>query len=416
MVLLVILDLVTDYSVTKYHGKDAMAESTKERIIQAAFSFYKVLNFDRVSLSQIAGRVGISKAAIFKHFKNKEALSQEMNNRLCESMIEMLKPVFYLFEQNKPGEAISRIIKYLLMHREYLGYLLSMSMMFNENFIVTEFRRRGVTIFDNIIDDDGSIIDKQRYLFMEFIGNTIIYFTIKRLHDGDYNKENLIPLEEFCDSVCFFIENGIASNDSSVDLDKLVLIDNICSEKIKTIKPVNKMVKVIAGIVDNVGLAGLNVEKIAGALGMAKSSLYSSFENKVDMISTLIENEFETLRDLIVSNISQLDSSYEKLYAIMQTEFCYFKERPEFMMIFRNLLMNRTLQEKFENKKEDECWSVFLKNFFAEDSFTESVLLWILVLPVMIYGSFLKRGLENDVVQDSVKEVFLMMEFGVKKK
>ena len=147
-----------------------MAESTKERIIQAAFSFYKVLNFDRVSLSQIAGRVGISKAAIFKHFKNKEALSQEMNNRLCESMIEMLKPVFYLFEQNKPGEAISRIIKYLLMHREYLGYLLSMSMMFNENFIVTEFRRRGVTIFDNIIDDDGSIIDKQRYLFMEFIG------------------------------------------------------------------------------------------------------------------------------------------------------------------------------------------------------------------------------------------------------
>ncbi|MCR5761935.1 MAG: TetR/AcrR family transcriptional regulator [Treponema sp.] len=393
-----------------------MAESTKERIIQAAFSFYTVPNFERVSLSQIAGRVGISKAAIFKHFKNKEALSNEMNSRICESLIEMFKPMLEFFEQNQPGKAMSCIINYLLGHREYLGYLLSMSMLFNENFIISELRNRGVDIFDSIFNMDGSIKELKRYLVMEFIGNTLIFFTMKRIHDGDYNKERLIPVEEFSESVCFLIENGIAGNDSIIDNEKLDRVNKICVERVKTIKPVNKMLKVIAGIIDKVGVTGLTVEKIAGALGMAKSSLYSSFENKVDMISTLIENEFETLRDLIVNNISQLDSSYEKLYSIMQTEFCYFRERPELMMIFRNLLMNKALKDRFENQKDESCGNGFLKDFFSGEFFNESVLLWILVLPVMIYGSFQNRGLEADEMQDSLKEIFLMVEFGVKNK
>ena len=127
-----------------------MAESTKERIINAAFSFYKVPNFERVSLSQIAGRVGISKAAIFKHFKNKEALTQEMNNRIFESLIQVFEPMTVLYNQDRPGEAISYIVKFLITHREYLVYLLSMSIMFNENFVVNELRNRGVEIFDNV--------------------------------------------------------------------------------------------------------------------------------------------------------------------------------------------------------------------------------------------------------------------------
>ncbi|MBR1913130.1 MAG: TetR/AcrR family transcriptional regulator [Treponema sp.] len=393
-----------------------MAESTKERILQAAFSFYAVPNFERVSLSQIAGRVGISKAAIFKHFKNKDALTQEMNNRICESLMELFAPMLQFFENGETGQAISFIIHYMLAHCEYLGYLLSMSVLLDENFVVSELRNRGVKLFDSIFNDDGTVKDLERYLLMEFLGNTLIYFTTKRIHDEDCQSSNPISREEFSESLCYLIENGIAKKDSSIDESTLSYIDSVCAERVKNIKPVNKILKEIAGIIDRVGIAGLTIEKIASALGMAKSSLYSSFENKVDMLSTLIEDEFETLRDFIISNISQVHSSYEKLYAIMQTEFCYFMERPELMLVFRNLLINKAVKDKLEPHADKKCGDAFLKDFCMDDFFSDSVLLWILVLPAMIYGSFLHRGLENDAMQSSLKKIFLMVEFGVKNK
>lgn len=56
--------------------------STREKIIEKSFSFYHDPLFEDVSLSDIAQKVGITKAAIFKHFKNKEALVASMNEKI----------------------------------------------------------------------------------------------------------------------------------------------------------------------------------------------------------------------------------------------------------------------------------------------------------------------------------------------
>lgn len=391
-----------------------MAESTKERIINAAFSFYKVPNFERVSLSQIAGRVGISKAAIFKHFKNKEALTQEMNNRIFESLIQVFEPMTVLYNQDRPGEAISYIVKFLITHREYLVYLLSMSIMFNENFVVNELRNRGVEIFDNVFDKDGKIKDVKQYIRYQFMGITLISFVMKRFHNQDFNSSNVISEEEFSDCICFLIENGIAPKGISIDSQELAAIDSKCMEEMKSVKSLDKMLGVIAGIIDTVGISGLTIEKIASSLGMAKSSLYSSFDNKVDMISTLIENEFLTLNRLIASNVEKVSASYEKHYAIMQSELCYFKARPELILLFRNLMMNQdSLKQLAEIHKCSSEWSMFTDSNSTEIS-SETVLMWIMILPVMIADCCIKKGLNEDVIQDSIKDVFLMVEFGLK--
>ena len=64
--------------------------STRENIITAAFSFYsRVISAD-VSLSMIAGKAGITKAAIYKHFSSKNDLEDAMRQRIYADIINAL--------------------------------------------------------------------------------------------------------------------------------------------------------------------------------------------------------------------------------------------------------------------------------------------------------------------------------------
>ena len=47
---------------------------TRHKILTKAFFMYEDLGNRKISLSEIAAKVGISKTAIFRHFKNKDAL------------------------------------------------------------------------------------------------------------------------------------------------------------------------------------------------------------------------------------------------------------------------------------------------------------------------------------------------------
>ena len=74
-----------------------MAENTKERILSAAFSFYRTPCFTEISLSQIAEKVGITKAAIFKHFKNKDALKDAMKDKMYGDVAVVLKEMQQMY-------------------------------------------------------------------------------------------------------------------------------------------------------------------------------------------------------------------------------------------------------------------------------------------------------------------------------
>ena len=45
---------------------------TKESILKAALGLFVVKGYEAVSVSQIAGTLGMTKGALYKHYKNKE--------------------------------------------------------------------------------------------------------------------------------------------------------------------------------------------------------------------------------------------------------------------------------------------------------------------------------------------------------
>lgn len=70
--------------------------STRERIIEASLELFAQRGFSGVSVRDIAGAVGVRESALYKHFKNKQDILDqiivEMQNRIKNAYIEQQVP------------------------------------------------------------------------------------------------------------------------------------------------------------------------------------------------------------------------------------------------------------------------------------------------------------------------------------
>ena len=57
--------------------------NTKEKILVAALRLFAVNGYEAVSVSQIAGELGITKGALYKHYKNKRDIFKRKKYYLC---------------------------------------------------------------------------------------------------------------------------------------------------------------------------------------------------------------------------------------------------------------------------------------------------------------------------------------------
>ena len=58
---------------------------TKEKILITALRLFSSDGFEAVSVSDIAGELGITKGALYKHYKNKREIFESIVKRMCES-------------------------------------------------------------------------------------------------------------------------------------------------------------------------------------------------------------------------------------------------------------------------------------------------------------------------------------------
>ena len=79
--------------------------NTKEKILVAALRLFAVNGYEAVSVSQIAGELGITKGALYKHYKNKRDIFDSIINRMDELDYERAR------EYNMPDGNMDEIIK-----------------------------------------------------------------------------------------------------------------------------------------------------------------------------------------------------------------------------------------------------------------------------------------------------------------
>lgn len=67
-----------------YERKSVYLKTTKEEILMVSVRLFAERGFDAVSTSMIAGELGITKGALYRHFKNKQEIFDSLIDRMFE--------------------------------------------------------------------------------------------------------------------------------------------------------------------------------------------------------------------------------------------------------------------------------------------------------------------------------------------
>lgn len=59
--------------------------NTKEKILESALELFSVAGYDAVSVSDISGKVGITKGALYKHYENKRDIFDSIVKKMTET-------------------------------------------------------------------------------------------------------------------------------------------------------------------------------------------------------------------------------------------------------------------------------------------------------------------------------------------
>ncbi len=150
-------------------------------------------------------------------------------------------------------------------------------------------------------------------------------------------KEQILP---FVDALLLFFQQGIALDRNEIDPAKTV----VKAEEIGA----SKYLKALDKVLHTSGMQSVNIQNFAKALGVAPSTLYSTFKNKEDLFEQIGTIETDRLLTLVES---KLDSSMDVstlVETIMRVIDSYLKTQVPAAQYIDALSVSVTLRKNFE--------------------------------------------------------------------
>ncbi|MCR5080462.1 MAG: TetR/AcrR family transcriptional regulator [Treponema sp.] len=401
-----------------------MSCDTKEKIISSAFSFYNWINLEKISLSMIAERVGITKAAIYKHFKSKDELDFTMRDRIYSDFYEIIKDESHYGDHSA---IIKEIIKMMINKKQYIFYLVSNTFNFNFDDFVLNLQKKGTYVLEDLFSKDGKVLNWNLYKNVIFIGGCLLFYLCAL--NMTCIKKNITltekEIDEFAEKLTAFVNKGTNGNHKDIGVFRLAELDNICRKNIEKIPESDRTLKAIAKIVSKSGFQGITVDSIAKELGLAKSSLYSKFSDKSQMISEIQHKMVSTMLELSRKNMENAENPLEGIYIFMETEAEFFMRYREVLTVckwfqFQNQINKSVMTIEDEQKKYRRDYSYFLncdivKNIpdlgiAAIDATT--VLAWYFAVTVFLCIHADIHNFSSEMIHAALKDIFYMIAEG----
>src|SRR5574344_250966 len=321
-----------DRNQSKANASDE--KSTRDLIVDAALSFYKKPLYTDFSLSEVAAKVGISKTAIFRHFKNKNDLLAAMQEKLIDKIYEQVVIVTENFKKqsctNGTLQSIAPALAYFACHPEYSSYLVGqfLSSPNFESVIVQGCKDRGFVTekVNRSADNKITVRDYKKYTASIYLGVSLFFWLQVRFKEVDEGKTVDNP-ESFSKKSVQLLEKGLVGSVSKANLhypqkiseERLVQLDSFCKIDDSQLPQEDRIFTALASVINKDRFPGVTVQKIADELHMAKSSLYSYFNNKNELIRSLIDKEIQAMTNLIQQNCENGLTDSEKIYITLRT-------------------------------------------------------------------------------------------------
>lgn len=402
--------------------------NTKEKILECAFGLYEKPRMSEISLSEIAAKAGISKTAIFRHYKNKEDLMEKMRERFFEAFALMISQ---LDDSRKPynlkgvEKAVRCVFDFCQNYPNYLSYFLQES-------LSDELLTEGVNmvLLDNGINviNEDVFKDKKNYVAQNmvpsFFQHTLLHFLILAFCSmKDVVKIN--DIERYKTKVSELIYSGLGKKKNPISEERKKELDERCKLQLESDEKSNRFFNALVQLMQDNRSSKITVEKIAAALGMAKSSIYSFFANKNDYLMNMLFQETERVCAILKEKSAAAKNPDEAIYIMMRTQANYFALRPQVIMlhgyfIFQEAALAPEDAKAFEKKAAELFKSIALAGIapaafdFPVSNNEVLFVKWVSGLTVgfMLMGT--KYNFPPEWLDFYVSTVFEMIECGIK--
>jgi len=403
-------------------------QSTKEKILLATIKASVKKRKNPYSLCNIAMDVGISKPAIFKYFKCKDSLIKAATSKAFDDIA-----AFYVQIKNQFGNDVEKIIQnfslWLFENPSYLIFVLNQFMMEKDfsSIIVAELEIRGVKLKKDFLSKEG--------ITEVYAISSIVTFICCLLQSkkGEKEESSENPLKEEIEKYAAGISSCICYGvkDSSYPIDiNYEELDILCqqvkyqfTEEEKDIskksenqyKNEGRFFNALASVIKKHSFSGVTIEKLAEEAGLAKSSLYTWFKNKDELLEKVISARFLQLKKLLEHNIKFAKNPVEKSYVILKTETQWLLENISVLPVaaWLNFSGNGTVNVGQIILSESN-WGADL--FSLEKLGFENWVLpscWLICLPIPIVLEGSSRNYSLDFMKDSVKLIHSMVWNGI---
>lgn len=86
-------------------------------------------------------------------------------------------------------------------------------------------------------------------------------------------------------------------------------------------------------VIGNDGLQELTTKRLAEEMGFSEPALYRHFENKTDILNSVLIHYQSILKEGLFEILNQSSSGLDRIIAIIDHQFSVFSEKPEIIMV-----------------------------------------------------------------------------------
>jgi AcrR family transcriptional regulator len=345
-------------------------------ILAAAFRVWGREAYRKMSLTEVAVELGVTKPALYRHFKDKDQLLAAMHTVFFDRYAGAMKAAF---PEGMTGMSSSvPMILHLLevlaaffgARPEDLAFMFARIMRNNdvEKIFAAELAARGIQTEEQPEVGTGDT-EQARNLTQMAVGSCffmVALFHLDRLHRQAPLPPSQSELANLKASILDLAANGLgrgsakavaaaeglapvgfptgSPNGSSAVAHPVVSYPRLEAKARLTAEETaapDSLLPAVAAVVAEVGSWNASMEMVARRSGLSKSGLYSHFKSKEDMLVRLFSAEFDRITDALAQRLEGTKQPAERLYLAMATAANYLLARPDILVALNWLRMQR---------------------------------------------------------------------------
>jgi AcrR family transcriptional regulator len=350
---------------------------TRKEIVKAAFHAWARNLYQSTSLSDLSRELGVSKPALYRHFKNKQELWDAMYEYFFDNYTAFVKPAYDKAVTAQGLDCFLIIIRaiaeyYACNVDDFIFALIQVYANRKAGDMMQQVLKRGIDMQqlenaahkggvpcsagpDAALGEGGQNLPDGEHLPLTQLVVAMLTFIIAHFHKRTNSFINTPSGEDIAEIVSFAEE--ILTKGIGFEREKVEALDyNALEERAARIewpKEENSLLKAVGIVVGRVGPWDISMDMVAKQLGLSKSSLYSHFKNKQDMLEQFFVTELNKIVQVTYMAKQLSTDKEERLYLMIIGIANYLRSRKD-ILAGMDWLRTRDTHIKFPLQKQQE--------------------------------------------------------------